>query len=172
MNHKPTVDNDLQKAIDDITKTTDADPIFSDPVAAPVEDFIPAPAPEDMPDMPDMPGMPEGFSETTFASEEFAPAPDMPNVELPAKAPSAPFIEKVSGLDKSQIKEAALRELAPIAEKLDISPARKFEIYKNVIDNFNDPSVLENAYHAASGIEDDRERGDALLYLIDSIDNM
>ena len=35
MNYQPTVDDDLQKAIDDITKTTDADPIFSDPVAAP-----------------------------------------------------------------------------------------------------------------------------------------
>ena len=30
-----TIDNDLQKAIDDITNTTNVDPVFSDPVAAP-----------------------------------------------------------------------------------------------------------------------------------------
>ena len=30
-----SVDNDLQKAIDDIANTTSVDPVFSDPVAAP-----------------------------------------------------------------------------------------------------------------------------------------
>ena len=33
--NQPSVDNDLQKAIDDITNTTNIDPVFSDPVAAP-----------------------------------------------------------------------------------------------------------------------------------------
>ena len=35
MNQNPTVDNDLQKAIDDITNSTNQDPVFADPVAAP-----------------------------------------------------------------------------------------------------------------------------------------
>ena len=35
MNQNTTVDNDLQKAIDDITNNANADPVFSDPVAAP-----------------------------------------------------------------------------------------------------------------------------------------
>ena len=35
MDQNQTVDNDLQKAIDDITNTTNTDPVFSDPVAAP-----------------------------------------------------------------------------------------------------------------------------------------
>lgn len=35
MDQNQTVDNDLQKAIDNITNTTNADPVFSDPVAAP-----------------------------------------------------------------------------------------------------------------------------------------
>ena len=57
MNPTPTVDNDLQKAIDDITKTTNQDPVFADPVAAPssvpegdtgelAESVGPFPAPE------------------------------------------------------------------------------------------------------------------------------
>lgn len=40
MNQNPAVDNDLQKAIDDITNSTNSDPVFADPVAAPA----PAPA--------------------------------------------------------------------------------------------------------------------------------
>ena len=35
MNQNTSVDNDLQKAIDDITKSTSGDPLFADPVAAP-----------------------------------------------------------------------------------------------------------------------------------------
>lgn len=35
MDQNQTVDNDLQKAIDDITNNTNIDPVFSDPVAAP-----------------------------------------------------------------------------------------------------------------------------------------
>ena len=35
MDQIQTVDNDLQKAIDDITKSTNGDPLFADPVAAP-----------------------------------------------------------------------------------------------------------------------------------------
>ena len=35
MDQNSSVDNDLQKAIDDITNKTNVDPVFSDPVAAP-----------------------------------------------------------------------------------------------------------------------------------------
>lgn len=236
MNFQQNVDSDLQKAIDDITKTTNQDPIFADPVAAPVDVTasqtqpniadptfatagipgvdIPMPAPEmpapemAMPDLsamaaPAAPEMPASFApaspimpEAPIASEApvapivpEAPAmPEVPAVPAPApeapeapveeekapivpEAPGIPFLDTES-LGKDQVKEAALRSLAPIADKLDISPSRKFEIYKNVIDNYQDTSVLESAYHAASEIEDERERGDALLYLVDSIDKM
>ena len=215
MNYQPTVDSDLQKAIDDITKTTETDPIFADPVAAPA-DMAAAAAPAfgdttyatEMPPMPAAPVMPEPAmppmpadpimppmpAAPTMPAEPVAPEapiipelPELPTVpeapvapEAPApaepetKAPAAPampFLDTES-LNKDQVKEAALRSLAPIADKLDISPSRKFEIYKNVIDNYQDTSVLESAYHAASDIEDEAERGDALLYLIDSIDKM
>ena len=72
----------------------------------------------------------------------------------------------------NQVKEAALRELAPILSKLDVPAEQKFDIYKNVIDNYHDSSVIEPAYKAASNISDEKERGEALLYIIDSIDKM
>ena len=42
MNPNPTIDNDLQKAIDDITNNTNNDPVFGYPVAAPAP--MPTPA--------------------------------------------------------------------------------------------------------------------------------
>ena len=187
MNPTTSVDNDLQKAIDDITKSTSSDPLFADPVAAPA----PAPA---------VPPAPVGpFPVATPAPMPTAPAPmPMPEPVAPAEPVSAPIedieptpivheeevvADQVEPVEKSpfmgsssmginQVKEAALREVAPLLSKLDIPAKQKFDLYKNVIDNYHDSSVIAPAYQAASEIEDERDRGEALLYIIDSIDNM
>ena len=200
MNQNTSVDNDLQKAIDDITKTTNGDPLFSDPVAtpatpAPTEPFpsvtptapkpisrpAPAPRPAPMPapaPMPPAPApmptpmpMPEPVkpAEPVSAPEEIInPAPIENDNE-----PKAPFVENGNhDLDIDQVKEAALRELAPILDKIDVPAEQKFDIYKDVISNYHDSSVIEPAYRAASEIKDERERAEALLYIISSIDKM
>lgn len=71
MDQNQTVDNDLQKAIDDITNTTNVDPVFSDPVAAPSS-------------------VPEG--DTGELDEAVGPFPE-PQVEVvpPAPEPMAPL---------------------------------------------------------------------------------
>lgn len=71
MDQNQTVDNDLQKAIDDITNTTNVDPVFSDPVAAPSS-------------------VPEG--DTGELDEPVGPFPE-PKVEMvaPSPEPIAPF---------------------------------------------------------------------------------
>ena len=179
MNQNVSVDNDLQKAIDDITKSTGNDPLFSDPVAAPAPApagpfpattpaGVPAPAPAAMP-------MPEAVKPAEPVS---APIEDLkPSLiehedeEELAPEPKTPFMEK-GNLGINQVKEAALRELAPILSKLDVPAEKKFEIYKNVIDNYHDSSVIEPAYYAASKIKDERDRGEALLYIINFIDKM
>jgi len=179
----PTIDNDLQKAIDDITKTTGDDPVFADPVAAPAPEAvgpfpsdtpnIPAPKAPEMPAMtaPAMPPVPETpapeapkapVEETVVATEE--------TIEKPSE-PVEPFVEH-SELSTDEVKEAALRSLAPLLGKLDLSPEYKFDIYKNVIDNYHDSSVLGSAYQTATDIKDDKERGEALLYIVESIDKM
>ena len=172
MNQSTNVDNDLQKAIDDITKSTSGDPLFADPVAAPAPvGPFPAGMPGPMPPAP-MP-MPEPVAPAEPVSapeEDIKPAPLPAPEEKPAK--KAPILESAGGMGINQVKEAALRELAPILGKLDVPAEQKFDIYKNVIDNYHDSSVIEPAYHAASEITDERERGEALLYIIDSIDKM
>ena len=71
MEQNQSVDNDLQKAIDDITNTTSVDPVFSDPVAAPSS-------------------VPEG--DTGELGEPVGPFPE-PKVEMvePAPEPIAPL---------------------------------------------------------------------------------
>ncbi len=70
MDQNQTVDNDLQKAIDDITNNTNTDPVFSDPVAAPSS-------------------IPEG--DTGELAEAIGPFPDPePEVLPPAPAPEVP----------------------------------------------------------------------------------
>ena len=169
MNQNTSVDNDLQKAIDDITKSTNGDPLFADPVAAPAPvGPFPVATPGPMPPMP----MPEPVAPAEPVS---APAEEIKPTPLPAdpeiSKPATPFMEGESR-NINEVKEAALRELAPILSKLDVAPEQKFDIYKNVIDNYHDISVIEPAYQAASKITDDKERGEALLYIINSIDKM
>ena len=176
MNQNTSVDNDLQKAIDDITKSTGSDPLFSDPVAAPAPaptEAFPGAAP--MPAAPAPMPVPEAITPAEPVSapiDDIKPEPIGHEEDIEeTPEPKTPFMEK-GNLGINQIKEAALRELAPILSKLDVPAEQKFDIYKTVIDNYHDSSVIEPAYYAASKIKDERDRGEALLYLIDSIDKM
>lgn len=164
MNQNTSVDNDLQKAIDDITKSTSGDPLFADPVAAPAPAPVgpfPVATPGDIP--PASMPMPEPVAPAEPVSapkEEIKPTP-IGHEE-----------DTESGMGMSQVKEAALKELAPILPKLDMPAEQKFDIYKTVIDSSHDSSMIAPAYQAASKIADDKEKGEALLYIIDSIDKM
>ena len=176
--NQPSVDNDLQKAIDDITNTTSTDPVFSDPVAAPssvpegdtgelgepVGPFpepqinIAPPAPEPIAPLEAMSGVPELA----------VPEPATPPAPEPAPAAdSAP-----QGRSTEEIKKAALRDLVPILGKISIEPTQKFEIYKNIFENLKDYTVLDPAYESAHQIPDDSKRAEALLYLVETIDKM
>ncbi len=199
MNQNSTVDNDLQKAIDDITNNTNADPVFSDPVAAPssvpegddgslAEAVGPFPAPQPiMPapttpfDSSSMPNLnaPMNFNPETAdfapavtlerATEELAAAP-VPET-LPEPAPAV-TTETHSLGSVRQVKEAALRDLIPLLDHLTMNPSQKFNLYRNIFEELKDYTVLEPAYRAAGEIADDQERAEALFYLVESIDKM
>ena len=187
MDQNQTVDNDLQKAIDDITNTTSTDPVFSDPVAAPSS-------------------IPEG--DTGELSEPVGPFPEEPKVEMvaPAPEPIAPLesvnipelgippLETLAPQDPSkvnptemplptlsptddrlstqQIKNAALRDLAPLLDHVNMNASQKFNIYRNIFEDLKDYTILEPAYKVAREIADETERANALLYLVESIDKM
>lgn len=181
--------NDLQKAIDDITNTTNVDPVFSDPVAAPSS------VPEgDTGELGEPVGpFPEPKVEMVAPTPEpIAPleAMDIPEFNAPAPAPdltSAPMPEPIptptpeptpeptqpnEALNMHQVKESALRDLVPLLDHLDMSPSQKFNLYRSIFEDLKDYTVLERAYRAASDIPDEKTRAEALLYLVESIDKM
>ena len=198
MNPNPTIDNDLKKAIDDITNNTNNDPVFGDPVAAPAP--MPTPAPEPMaPPMPkpvttfpevgmppapkpmmDFKPNPAGTPLPTPAPlppkpvTEPAPAPEpMPE---PVKEPEAEIVEEsisaeetISEPAPSGLKTDILRDLAPMVKDLDMDATKKFDLYKEIREDLHDDSVIASAYEVSKKITDDKERADALLYLYDSL---
>ena len=200
MDQNRTVDNDLQKAIDDITNTTNIDPVFSDPVAAPssvpegdtgelgepvgpfpepkVEMVAPTPepiAPLESMNIPEL-KMPEL---TPPPAPEVPPMPMPPVAEQPAPAPApAPVVQKEElepipqSLSMNQVKTAALRDLVPLLDRINMDALQKFNIYKDIFDDLKDYTILEPAYRAAREIPDETVRAEALLYLVESIDKM
>ena len=172
MTQDTSVDNDLQKAIDDITKTTNGDPLFADPVAAPAPAPVgpfPVATPGPMPPAPmPMPEPVDPAEPVSAPEEEIKPGPIGHEEDMEPKAPAADKNE----MGINQVKEAALKELVPILDKIDAPAEQKFGICKDVIENYHDTSVIEPAYQAASKIADDKEKAEALLYIIDSIDKM
>lgn len=237
MNQDQQVEDDLQKAINDITNNTNQDPMFSDPVAAPssvpeddtgelAEPVGPFPAPKvevvqaaeqmapieplTLPDLPMPPADPEPVAtpepapavvpEPTPVSEP-APVPQPTPAPAPVSAPApAPIpqstpaptvaepvapaptptvgtaanetISNVSNLNMHQVKTAALRDLVPLIDHLNMVPSQKFNLYRDIFEDLSDYTILERAYHAASEISDEHERAEALLYLVESIDKM
>ena len=184
----PSVDNDLQKAIDDITNTTNIDPVFSDPVAAPSsipegdtgelgepvgpfpEPKVEAPAPE-----PVTPVAPVEMPDLATSAPEPIPEPTLeptPTAE-PAPAPE-PAIESTKAIPQNtnDIKKSALRDLMPLLDKVNMDANEKFNLYRDIFEELNDHSVLEPAYQAAREITDETTRANALLYLVQSIDKM
>jgi hypothetical protein len=77
-----------------------------------------------------------------------------------------------SNLNTRQVKEAALRDLIPLLDRLNMTPSQKFNICRNIFEDLRDYTVLEQAYRAATEITNETERAEALLYLVESIDKM
>jgi hypothetical protein len=136
--------DELQQAINSITNPG-GDTAATDPVAA-VTESVAAASPVDL-------GTP--------------PAPEVP------AAPAMPAGKAVYGdPDLDRVKSMALSDLRPIIESVDIEPAKKFKIYKEIIDMTEDKACIEPAYNAAKAIEDQKEKAEALLFVVDTIDKL
>ena len=84
-----------------------------------------------------------------------------------------PEIETIpSSLNTGEIKKAALRDLVPLLDRLNMDSSEKFNIYRDIFEDLKDYTVLDPAYRAAREIADEEERAAALLYLVKSIDRM
>lgn len=74
--------------------------------------------------------------------------------------------------DLDKVKSMALSDLRPILEKVDIAPDKKFMIYKDIIELTEDKACIEPAYNSARQIEDEKTKGEALVYIVECIDKL
>ncbi len=152
-------DNDLQRAIDEIAQkggSGNPKPAAPAPSAqAPVSMMPPATQPNPAPQM----------------KAPVAPMPQMPQMTaMPAMAGYGRAMGY--GADITKVKEAALKELFPIMDRVEVEPEKRFLLYQEMLNTMRDKAVIAPAYEAARQIRDDKVRADSLLYLINSIDEM
>ena len=73
------------------------------------------------------------------------------------------------GAETASVKEAALKELFPIMDRIEVSPEKRFELYREIMEVMKDKVVVKPAYEAAKAIKNDKARADALQSGIDQI---
>lgn len=68
------------------------------------------------------------------------------------------------------VKQAALTELRPLIDKLDVGPEEKFNTYLLLIRSTDDKELIAPAHEAAKAIPDETKKAQALLDIIKEID--
>lgn len=69
----------------------------------------------------------------------------------------------------NSIKDAALKELAPIVDKLDQPPEEKFNTMVMLLQSSDDKNLVKPAFEAAKGISDESKRAQALLDVVNEV---
>ena len=77
--------------------------------------------------------------------------------------------EQADMADLINLKQKALSELSPLVDKLNQSPEERFKTMLMLIQATDDWSLVNRAYKAAEAIEDEKNRAQALLDIINEI---
>lgn len=159
--------DELQKAIDDVTKGAVVD--SNSDAAAAIEARIQnemgvAPTPP----MPDM----------------AAPAADLQEMNNDIQAATGESMPPIIGsggnvqpepatgdANLEEVKKSMLRDLFPLMDKITMRPEQKYKVYKQMIESTNDKNMIPAAYEAVKGIEDEQQKAEALLFLVDKSEN-
>ena len=215
MNQNRARDNELQRAIDEITRKAAPVPGAGMPAAEPkpANGAVPPvppvpPVAEPKPSVPPMPPMggvkpaepvkPEAKAGNSLPPAKPVSAPVPPSVSsiVAGAQPSKKPVEQVkpverrddqrdrdnrpemkrplgqSNADVQSIKEAALKELFPIMNRIELKPEKRFELYCEMMEVMKDKAILKPAHEAAKEIKDEKARADALIYLIETIEKL
>lgn len=142
-------DNELQKAIDDITKS--ALKPTETPVAE-IENKV--------------------QEEVAPAKVELNPVPAQEEVELVGALEEMPVAQNITEIpqDLEGVKKEMLRELFPLIDKINLKPEQKFRVYREMIETTGDKSMVMKAHEVARALEDEQKRGEALVFLLEAID--
>lgn len=148
--------DELQAAIDNITNASAAVAgSTSNDVVSQIENKVADAGPEIVSAQSDEPAEDKAIKEAEASKIEMTPQKAM-----------------YGDPDLDRVKINALNEIRPILETVDILPEKKFTIYKDIIELTDDKACIEPAYNAARQIADEKERAEALLYIIEIIDDL
>ena len=188
--------NDLQQAINNVANNSDVssvqDQLGVPPVppmppvgSAPVDELPPIAPVEPMPIAPPMPESPAPEAAQPAPMAQAQPVEPQPLVppEEPKEAPKSveepqPVVgeEKPASVeepsDLAVTKENILKDLMPLMDKVDTSAEEKYMIYRDAMETLHDKNLITNAYKAASKIEDENRKAEALIELMKAIDNV
>lgn len=74
--------------------------------------------------------------------------------------------------DWGAFKDGALRELSILIGRAELPPEKKFKICVEIIKNGGDRTVLRTAYQAALNIPNTQKKAEALITIVDIIDDL
>ncbi len=111
---------------------------------------------------------------TAVSSDETSTVPSddsgASNDPTPASNSDDVAVSAASGDDDLVgLKQQALQQLTPLVGQLDQSPEEKFRTTMMMIQAADDKSLIKDAFEAAQKIEDDKNRAQALLDVINEI---
>ena len=150
--------DELQQAINSITNPGAA---VADTAAVP-DLGIPA-----APSVADVPAAAEVAPADAVSTEDAVAAAVAEATGMPEPAKAA-----YGDPDLNKVKTMALSDLRPILENVDLPTEKKFKIYKDIIELTEDKACIEPAYNAAKLIADEKEKAEALLYVVEAIDKL
>ena len=157
MNQNNATPDELQQAINSITNPSGA-----------AADAASVAAAYAAPEAVSTPEAAAPVAETPVASYD-APA-ETAAVEPAETAVEEPAAATYGDSDLGKVKTMALGDLRPILDNVDLPAEKKFKIYKDIIEATNDKACIEPAYNAAKMIADEKEKAEALLYIIEAVD--
>lgn len=188
MNNNDAAQDELQQAINNITNASNASADDSASAVAQIENRLNGNKATDKKELSeaakniveknakkDAPVVAGGAVDLGPIPAPKAPEPPaMPDFMKNSTKPlgTAPLQASYGDPDLDRVKTNALSDLRPIIEKIDLPASKKFMVYKEIIESTGDKACIEPAYNAAKTIEDDKERAEALLFIVESINKL
>lgn len=188
MNNNDAAQDELQQAINNITNASNASADDSASAVAQIENRLNGNKATDKKELSeaakniveknakkDTPAEAGGAVDLGPIPAPKAPEPPaMPDFMKNSTKPlgTAPLQASYGDPDLDRVKTNALSDLRPIIEKIDLPASKKFMVYKEIIESTGDKACIEPAYNAAKAIEDDKERAEALLFIVESINKL
>lgn len=111
----------------------------------------------------------DGKDATLPVVPPMSPTPEPAATDTPAPADTSSE-DTTASEPLDAIKNAALEELRPLVDKLDVKAEDKFDTYLLLIRSTDDMSLIAPAHEAAKAIQDEARRAQALLDIVKEID--